>query len=767
MTKNLVYFFRATFLVALSINFSSINGRSFFTPLPYAREYFYADLANPKILFNDINNNFFFSSQLLFYNRKAFQSFDSSNGSIKHDLSYLFHGSDEFKISDLFYNAEAPESEYKKFIDPILAFPEYTLSESGCILNFYSQINTSLCNNNIRFHIKAGIPIKNLEIANPEGYNSLEVDLSGIPSFLQDQWIRLDNANKTFAARIDYLQDNGVIEPWSVDPINYFVINSKSFKLDTSDTSSSGISSLPLSITLGSILNNTGGSRDATNFKLLKPYISDTNETIKLDKDRDKAIPLNFYAKDMNRGINVVDTDLTLVTKPKQISSNNLVTADKIYYASIDNGKKIGEIRKDGSSPVIIGAPSSASASIGSNSENVEVDFEVPPVFVFKSFNLPESLSYQKSLAKHSPDGNSGKYATYESQNNIQFAKAEDFDLKIMKKISLKDNEFKNLEELGEGEEPSIFWYTEDYVKFLNSGNTSDYYIVSSLDQNGRPTEVSSAIYKKLVVLEQDAINETAADSLSFTSELVKGKYVEGISPKAKLTKKTVINWTNYKKQGLGDLDIQLGLGSTWKNGIFAGDILFGIVFPTSSLVSPCANYLTMPLGNNGHYELRGGGQFVYEFGDFVSLSANGSYTWGLPSIENIIPSFKGSKAFGLLPSCISAKIKWEELVINSDLMFYPKGSMGCKIGYQFFWKREDKFSSFLSSTNNGVSDIQLIDLEILQKFSKKKAHKAKFSLFNEINDFTQFSLGFEKVLAGKNIGTEFTLFGSLVITFD
>jgi hypothetical protein len=756
----------ASFALAALLSVRSIESRTFETPLPYMTGYFYPDLSNPRPV-GDKNTDLTImaTAQLALYNRYANEAFGCASMSDKHDLAYLFHGKDSFVLSELFEDAKSPADQWKKYVDNVTAYPEYSLEEHGAVLGFAAQAQTCCGERDVRFHLNARLPIKSLEIMNSKGFDTLETNLAGIPASILADTLTFDSTNQTFAARLSYLWNKDIIDFDSDTPNNYYVTN-RFVNIAAADATVA--IAAPVEITMASILGGKVLHGNTTNIVVANyasgnaPFQINPTTTINVD-----VLPVELYSTSQNKNLITTTGQISLSTAPAIITKEKATAA--IHVAQITDGKEaVAYNISNGRTFDIVGTPG---PSAFSQFASKNTDFQTPPVFLVKSDTMPSTISYSKAPQAHVPNSTTGTYADYvfDTTSSVEFVKN---DLGYYTKVKVEDGGVNSLSvEDTTAAKPGVLWYTEDYTPLatgLTNGSLGDdVFVVTSLDQDGNPTPASKQIFTAISDQVIQDVNAQAENAILFSNNFLNGYFVNGLDPAAELKPVRLHNWNSFKKQGLGDLDVELGVGSTWLCGDLLTDLLLGVVVPTGSMIDQSKNYLAMPLGNNGHYEVRAGLQGTYDFNDWASLSAYGSYSWGLPAYEDLIPSFKGATAFGLIPSLTKAEVSWQQLLINADIMMYPYYCCGVDFGYQFLWKREDKFCKCSVTTNNGIDYQQTIDFDVMKPYSKRIAHKLKMSLFCDASDSCQLSMGLTQVIGGKNVAIEKDYFISLMVVFD
>ncbi len=164
-------------LIILSSSFQQILPRTYLSPLPN-QECYDPFLKSTKIYYEKDGFKRFEIDIMPFY-RTASEMFGAINRS--EGISTLYHGSNSFEISDLFYDSETPtlnpnnpylqnppEIPSPIQIDGVVS-PEYSFNQAGILIGSeFLPIK-----NKEWFKIKLKIPISNIKIKQKFGYNAI------------------------------------------------------------------------------------------------------------------------------------------------------------------------------------------------------------------------------------------------------------------------------------------------------------------------------------------------------------------------------------------------------------------------------------------------------------------------------------------------------------------------------------------------------------------------------------------------------------------
>ncbi len=301
------------------------------------------------------------------------------------------------------------------------------------------------------------------------------------------------------------------------------------------------------------------------------------------------------------------------------------------------------------------------------------------------------------------------------------------------------------------------FWFEQDYSDFASYVDPSTYYITTSL-QGTTPTVQSVAIGNFLAATSTARQGQLTANAPQIAQNMLSGLLKNG----------ETTSWGCSSQAGIGDLDIEFVAGFDWSilNRILELDVTLGCVFPTASQTKNALNYLAQPLGNNGHFELRAGLAYAYNWCTWIRSSSYLSYSWVLGAQEWLFPSFKGAKAFGLQPGpLVAAEISWGQFVTSTDITFMFD-HFGWNIGYQGTWKGHDSISPCLKQATDALGEFNALDFSLMRSLSKREAQKIRSSLSALISDECQVEVGGAGIFYGKNVPIDIDWFASIQFLF-
>ena len=209
------------------------------------------------------------------------------------------------------------------------------------------------------------------------------------------------------------------------------------------------------------------------------------------------------------------------------------------------------------------------------------------------------------------------------------------------------------------------------------------------------------------------------------------------------------ISFDTQNIQGAGDLDVDVYVTRQFCK--WNGQAALGMRFPTGGRVKNPGKLLAQPLGNNGHYELRGALFAGWEPTYWVALSADASYNWVLKRTENVAAAFKGATVKNIGPS-VKADVSWQYFVGNFDVTFlHPcNNQLGFDVGYEPYVKRSDKVHFLTSTAEDLLGNVQPLDDSVLENRTSVVAHKIRAEIFHQWDYFEIFA-GWAQVVAGKN----------------
>ncbi len=860
---------RISLITSFLVIGAPLSARSFQTPLNYYNNWIRPDLGIPGYCSKDCEtdfsncdeNNCIIMPIVSGYYRTMSKAFDSCSSTTKHDLSYLFHGSDSFTIANLFENNTIPTTfPGAAALGIVKVNPQYSFEERGAIFGVDFERDYDICGRKFVATLQVRVPVKDLVITNVGGSaaalsiaaSSQTTSSSSSSSTTGSNLFSTDIESgpfgpggsnvsySAFAARLDYLVDQGLIAPVSKTPTSYFAVNKNIRVISATGTPSASSQSMKFGgnintggILIGDVLKNTtttnafnntitaaalsttvGGSITTVSGTNTGTFTVTLNGTAGIPQDTTAIVPVELF--DQVNTANGVNPGSTLSVSSVDLSSYpviqvNGITTGPVYYTNLNGGLMQSSttatnptnddtLSTNGPLPTGFNAAfvayNTGSVTSSQASGNVPtmngVIYKTPPVVVQQAVSggLPTQFGQQLLLAKSVAQGNTGLYnnVTYNpgqtdttgygiSNTNTGTA----FYTPGSGAIVGPDGTFRTTANPASTEAPAntpgFFWYQENYANLLTQTTTplQNLYITTSLDSNGTPTPESQALLTELLALQTQQNSSSistlsTANATTTAAQFFSGSFAGGVNALTGVPlNPTVppINWNEFSKKGVGDIDVTLTFGGCRAACGLLGDLIVGVVIPTASVISPCCNYLAMPLGNNGHFELKAGGQFAWDMSSTLRFTGSGVYSWALSARESIIAPFTGATVYGLQPVCTSADISWQQVVACADISFFPTSCCGLDVGYQYMFKRHDKITLCSKTATDGVGTLnQALSAALPQQLSERQAHKIKAAVFGMLSPTCTLSLGWSDIVAGKNIGQETDWYLTLAMDF-
>ena len=225
------------------------------------------------------------------------------------------------------------------------------------------------------------------------------------------------------------------------------------------------------------------------------------------------------------------------------------------------------------------------------------------------------------------------------------------------------------------------------------------------------------------------------------------------------------ISFADRTKTGLGNLDTELFIGYEFLGDVF-GEVNLGIVWPTDRKVDPTKDMLYQPTGNNGHFELRGGGDMYWDCFEWLRLSMDSAYSFVLPRKEDVALPFKGATVKNIGPGT-KAPVSWQYFKGAVNLIFFHPDDAGIrmKTGYELYYKTKDKVSLAEGTGIKKVGNVYQgkdfegnwaeLDKEVIRNKTNQVAHKLTNEFSVQLREKCEGFGGFSYVFAGKNAPRE------------
>jgi hypothetical protein len=731
------------------------------TPLPsYYVPFYEAILVNKFHKMNDRNDSYAVNTHATFYDRSAFQVYNHCGNT--ENLSALFHGQDKFLLGDIFSD---PTTEFKNFLtdravdlNSIVINPHYSLHESGCIVGLNIIKNIDFFSRDYQLRLNARVPIKKIKITHDKKYQSINAQVIGNLSAQVNGWFnqRYENGKSVFAARLDKLYEKGIIQLSNVDK-NYFVIN-PTLLPGTVDSNNYGNPSISLqSAVNGKVLFSTwlGNTIDSA-----QSYDVDNNTVIRLGSpfnvllnsaspnNLSVVLPLMLLGYEGYQPMFL--TEKTLDSSP--ILQTRTIARSQSYYTDYSEPRIKGYLNT-GDSVFIANDILSTNGFIGYYNPGVVVQQShkgFPSVY-----GREVSLPYQNSL--------NGLYeTTYESDlvnNNI---------VQIVNSDGTITAPNSGL--------PAIFWYKNDYSNLFNESNKDNIdslYLTTAFGVDNNPT-LDSYIMQKAI---NDSLNnvtlDTSSQAIDLTKKMIQGWYKnQSVGDQYSNNGEFLNAWEDYQSEGVADLDLEILLGSTWNNN-FVADVIVGMIFPTSKTLDNCYNrYCSLPLGANGHYEIRLGTQLAYVANSWIRLNGYVHYAITLDKEDRMFSAFSNTSSslkkniFGLQPSYMYGNVSWNTLIGALDCTLFANSECALSLKYQYMFKSKDCIDLLTQKSIDALGNIYPVDISSMRDYSERQSHKVGFNICGIIAQDMKLILGMSNVIYGKNIPHEKDYFLTVIVDF-
>lgn len=207
---------------------------------------------------------------------------------------------------------------------------------------------------------------------------------------------------------------------------------------------------------------------------------------------------------------------------------------------------------------------------------------------------------------------------------------------------------------------------------------------------------------------------------------------------------------TSQRNAGLGDLNLEFYAGTEFLCDMY-GEFMIGFVFPAGKKIKNPRNVLKQATGNNGHYEVRFGGDWIWEICDCLRLHSDSSFNFVLRRSEHVLVAFAGASVFNIGPATC-ADINWNYYLGHLDLtLMHPCNScLSLNIGYELYAKSHDKIHYIKNQYTDFIGQQGKADGCFLARRSDIIANKIHAEMF--LNGMcNNIFIGWSHVFAGKN----------------
>ncbi len=204
---------------------------------------------------------------------------------------------------------------------------------------------------------------------------------------------------------------------------------------------------------------------------------------------------------------------------------------------------------------------------------------------------------------------------------------------------------------------------------------------------------------------------------------------------------------------GVGDLQTEFYGGYTTKK-YYANGVL-GVVFPTGKQHKNPNHVYHMQTGNNGHFELRVGGEFGWGPCNYFDVRADIFYNHIFKRTEKRAAPFKGAiiKNIG---APIDVDVSWDAVTGHIDVDFFNpyNRELGLSVGYEGYYRTEDRVGICQTTAVDCLGNTQPLDPCVMEKGTSTVSHKIRAEIFNRWSYF-EFFIGGSQVVAGRNVMQE------------
>ncbi len=744
-----------------------IISKNYMTPraygigVPYGKSLF--EKAIPAMegenLFEELDSSFEIYPEISFIGRFINQSFDQRN--TKRDLSYIFLGSDDFALQNLFINNTLDNAPaYVTNLSNVTVNPTYDYSEKGLVLGIGAQREHDFNGRVWNVRISAHLPVIKNKLTNSKGFDALSVnqsdlststtDSNGVTTFTNmNVAIKNDGTDIIYAIKMKDAFDNNFIEMNNPTAKTWYARNLGCTNTQN-DADAAAIAAGKVKYWDNAVKEDIFVMGTTAQTQLKGPGATQTDYTVDLttpSAQNAKAQPLigKYFTLDGTTKLPQIDNTDLAVFPP--VGENITTTATNTWYTlnsegvDVSNGAKVDTTALEKASIINV---------IG---DGEKIEFTTPPVLV-------------KTFTDLNNDFNNFKYAPAASLENL----AADGTWGAW----IENSDWLNLDgtisgTLGTG---AAFDYSIDYTNLLdssNNANTKNLYIIGKNDSKNQ-NSAATKLYNKIMAEYNNETQYQADVALDSAQGLLEGWYKNGeASANTKISQsKNVYKWNEYSQTGISDLDLECSIGSQWNDQKLAGDLIFGIILPTAAKTKDDYNYLQTSLGNGGHYEFRTGLQAAYDVNSWIRFAGYAHGAIALGANENLIPQFYGASNWGLQPVRVQTNVSWQSLVGALDLSCFANQWTAISMKYQFYFKTKDSYSPTKNTAIDAFGINNKIDSTFsgMREMSKQQAHKLILSFSSNINEDVYVSFGASSVVAGKNIGCENDFFINAMISY-
>jgi hypothetical protein len=243
------------------------------------------------------------------------------------------------------------------------------------------------------------------------------------------------------------------------------------------------------------------------------------------------------------------------------------------------------------------------------------------------------------------------------------------------------------------------------------------------------------------------------------------------------------MQYNGFHQSGLGNIIFEFLVGSYFLRNTSLVDLYVAFELPTAQTVNEDSSYLTVGIGNNGHYVGRIGLQGCLDLDYVVRLRLTSKFylEHGFSGLEKLVPQLTDYPIFNFIPVKMDTLVSWNGGLFYIDGSLYTNDYSGVTLSYQYWEKGMDDIRMInpvsitvpntfeIDTTTNEVvaPDLQIAPMfEEPMKFSKRKTHTFGASVFSRITNELTFNCGMSRVFAGENAPAVFDLFASFGLSY-
>ncbi len=186
------------------------------------------------------------------------------------------------------------------------------------------------------------------------------------------------------------------------------------------------------------------------------------------------------------------------------------------------------------------------------------------------------------------------------------------------------------------------------------------------------------------------------------------------------------INFCSQKMVGIGDLVTQCFV--TYHTDSWWGlRLRGGVIFPTGKRASRVQEVFKQPIGNNGHYELQVGGEFLIDIPLFSAM-VYFLESHAFKTREAIAPAFLDNCIKNIGPCC-AARIGWDSVTAGFLADVHAGGLFDLLFGYKAFIKSHDAVSYTKNYASTIAGTVQQLDPHVAALKSARQLHNLQTQL--------------------------------------